>query len=293
VDLPDGRVMLLREYGDPAGTAVIALHGTPASRIMYALAAARAETFGLRIIAPDRWGYGGTSRHPRPTLAAFAQDAAVAADQLELARFGVLGVSGGGPYSVALAACLGDRVRALALVAPVGPIAGVDGVQLDPFHRFCFRVLPRVPGALRLVFSAFRRGLAASPAAAMRIAMLRAPPPDLKVIAHEEVHKRFVAMIEEGLRPGTAGAVTDMQLFSRPWNDVPLERVTAPCALWIGTVDNNVPIDPALRLAGAIPGCRLIKLVDEGHLWVALNYDCVLAWIAENMKGAASATPSP
>lgn len=291
VALGDGRVMTLREYGTPAGTPVIALHGTPASRLMYS-AAKSAGAMGLRLIAPDRWGYGGTSPHPQPTLAAFAGDLAALADQLGLARFAVLGVSGGGPYAAATAALHPDRVTALALVAPVGPIAGDEGTAtpLDPFHRFCFQVLPRVPGALNLVFGAFRAGLRRSPAKAIRIASMRSPPPDQRVLANPDVHARFTAMFKEGLRPGVAGALTDMDLFSRPWH-VPLGAIRAPSALWIGTNDNNVPIAAARRLAAAIPGCELIELPDEGHLWVALDYQRVLGWIAHNQTGATSAAP--
>jgi pimeloyl-ACP methyl ester carboxylesterase len=289
IALGDGRMITLREYGDAAGAPVIALHGTPASRLMYS-AAKSAGRFGLRLIAPDRWGYGGTSLHPRPTLAAFAADMATLADQLRLDRFAVLGVSGGGPYAAAMGALLRDRVTALALVAPVGPIADAPGIALSPFHRFCFRTLPRVPGPLRLVFAAFRLGLEMSPETAIRVAMLRSPPPDRRVLANKEVHARFTAMFAEGLRPGVAGALTDMDVFSRPWR-VPLDAIAAPSALWIGTADNNVPIDAARKFGAAIPGCELIELEGEGHLWVALNYDGVLGWIAAKQKGAVASAP--
>jgi pimeloyl-ACP methyl ester carboxylesterase len=291
IALADGRVMTVREYGDPAGTPVIALHGTPASRLMYS-AARSAGGFGLRLIAPDRWGYGETSAHPNPTLPAFAADIAHLADALAIDRFAVLGVSGGGPYAAALGVLLRERVTALALVAPVGPIADVPGgVSLSAFHQFCFRILPRVPGPLRLVFTAFRRGLKSSPDAAIRVATMRSPPPDITVLANPEVHARFAAMFAEGLKAGVAGALIDMQIFSRPWQ-MPLDHIVAPCALWIGTADNNVPIAAAYKLAASIPGCELIELAGEGHLWVALNYDGVLGWIAAKQKGAVPAAPS-
>lgn len=283
IDLADGRIMMLREYGDPAGSPVIALHGTPASRLMYS-AAKSAGAHGLRLIAPDRWGYGGTSPHPRPRLAAFADDLARLADALGIERFALLGVSGGGPYAAATAALLGERVSALALVAPVGPIADVPvPVKLSPFHVLCFRMLPRIPGSLRLVFAAFRLGLRSSPQRTIRVATLRSPKPDLAVLANPEVHARFIAMFAEGLKDGVVGALIDMQVFSRPWG-VALDRVVAPAALWIGSADNNVPIDAACKLAAAIPNCELIKLPGEGHLWVALNYDGVLGWVADSAK---------
>lgn len=290
VPLDDGRVMLLREYGDPRGMPVIALHGTPASRLMYS-AAKSAGSQGLRLIAPDRWGYGGTTPHPNPTLPAFAADIARVADTLGIDRFAVLGVSGGGPYASALGALLRDRVTALALVAPVGPIAGVAGVKLMPFHHFCFRMLPRMPGGVRFVFRGFKRGLDSSPDRAIRIAMVRSPRPDHQIMTHPEVRTRFSAMFAEGLRPGVEGALTDMQIFNRPWH-LPLQEISAPSALWIGTADNNVPIDAACKLAAAIPGCKLIELKGEGHLWVAVNYDDVLGWIADKQKGAVRSAPS-
>ena len=49
------------------------------------------------------------------------------ADELGLERFGLIGISGGGPYAVATAALAGRRVSALALVSPVGPLADMAG----------------------------------------------------------------------------------------------------------------------------------------------------------------------
>lgn len=284
--LGGGRVMALREYGDPAGTPVMALHGTPASRLMYS-AAKSAGAHRLRLIAPDRWGYGETDPHPNPTLTDFASDIEQVADALAIDRFAVLGVSGGGPYAAAIAALLPQRVTALALVAPVGPISPATGgaPPLSVFHRFCFKVLPRMPGSLRAVFAAFRLGLMKSPKAAIRVATLRSPRPDREVLANPDVHARFTAMFAEGLKRGVTGALIDMQLFNRPWR-VPLDRITAPAALWIGSADNNVPVGAAHALAAAIRGCELIELRGEGHLWVALNYDGVLGWIADRQKDA-------
>ena len=56
--LLDGRPIGYREYGAAEGLPVVALHGTPGSRLKYARAEAAAGTMGLRLICPDRWGYG-------------------------------------------------------------------------------------------------------------------------------------------------------------------------------------------------------------------------------------------
>jgi pimeloyl-ACP methyl ester carboxylesterase len=152
LELDCGRKVCVAEYGARDGFPVIALHGTPGSRLKYAVADGTAASLGLRLISPDRWGYGGTDAHPDPSLATYAQDVDFIAGLLGLGRFGVIGISGGGPYAVAAAARLGSRITRLALVAPVGSIAETPRREMRPFHRFCFRVLPLpAPGCPQVV----------------------------------------------------------------------------------------------------------------------------------------------
>jgi pimeloyl-ACP methyl ester carboxylesterase len=289
IALPEGRQITVCERGAEGGFPVLALHGTPGSRIKFDVADEPARLLGLRLISPDRWGYGGTSPHPRPSLRAWAEDMAVLADSLGIDRFSVLAVSGGGPYAAAVAACLPTRVEALALVAPVGPIANEEGLEMRAFHRFCFGPFARSPVAVATVFAGLRRLLALSRPLGMRIAMSNVAGADRTVLASGGVDQRLARTFALGLAPGTRGPVTDLHIFSTPWNvDLGAARVAA--RLWIGTEDQNVPFDAARRLCRKLPTCELETIPGAGHLWVALNYPHVLGWIA-NTKGAASAAP--
>ena len=58
LDLPDGRRLGYTEFGDPLGIPLFAFHGTPGSRFMFRLVHEPARRLGLRIIAPDRPGFG-------------------------------------------------------------------------------------------------------------------------------------------------------------------------------------------------------------------------------------------
>ena len=125
--LPDGRRIGYAEYGSVDGLPAIALHGTPGSRFMFALTDEGARARGLRIIAPERPGYGLSDVHHFDTLAETAEDVEAIADALGIGRFALIGVSGGGPHAVAAAARLKDRVLRMALIGPVGPVAGTAG----------------------------------------------------------------------------------------------------------------------------------------------------------------------
>ncbi len=58
VTLRSGRRLGVVSYGDPDGLPVLALHGAPASRLMFDVADAPARACGVRLIAFDRPGYG-------------------------------------------------------------------------------------------------------------------------------------------------------------------------------------------------------------------------------------------
>lgn len=284
LELGGGRRVSLAEFGSRDGIPIIALHGTPGSRLKYAAADALSRSLGVRLICPDRWGYGQSDAHRQPSLAVYAADIGALADKLRLDRFAVIGVSGGGPFAAAAAAVLGARVTRLALVGPVGPILAVPRSELRGFHRFCFRVLPRLPGGTTLVFRGYRRLLQVAPRAAIPVASIGTARADKALTRMADIRDRLAATFREGLRNGAAGPAIDLKLFARPW-DIRLGDIEADTQLWLGVDDRNVPQAAAVKLAAEISGARLILLPGHGHLWVLRNYGSVIGWAAGREPG--------
>lgn len=284
VALGDGRMAGYREYGDPGGIPVVALHGTPGSRFKYAGGHEGAVARGLRVIALDRWGYGLSSAKPSPALADYGRDVEVLADRLGLGRIAVTGVSGGAPYAVATAAALKGRVFALALISPVGVIDGPAGLAvLSPFHTLCFQIAPRIPGLIGGSFQAYRAALAVAPDFAMRIAVLKSARADRAIMRNEQARAGMAEMFAEGLAAGVAGPVTDMALFGRPWGIVWAD-ISAEARIWMGAEDRNVPISAVRALHGALPSSECVEIADAGHQWLAGNHEVIWDWINERAR---------
>ena len=85
IRLDDGRTLSYGEYGDPHAEPVFYFHGWPGSRHEGQLIAHP----GLRVIAPERPGMGGSDFQPGRTLLDWADDVVKLADGLGLPRFGV------------------------------------------------------------------------------------------------------------------------------------------------------------------------------------------------------------
>jgi pimeloyl-ACP methyl ester carboxylesterase len=289
--LPGGRTVGLAVYGDPDGYPVLAFHGTPASRLMYRLGNAAARAHGLRLIAPDRPGYGLSSSDATPTLTARTAVNIAMADALNLDRFAVLGISGGAPFATALASRLGERVSALALVSPMGPVADYvaeGNAPLPLLQRRFYLKLSQRGRLLRPLAGLAAAVVRATPAISVRLFRTAARGEDSRILSQRDAASNLVAMTNEALRQGSDGALADFAMFGRPWG-VDYAAITAPSALWIGTADGIVPVPVAIYLARRIPGCRLITLPGAAHFWIMEHTAEVLAELRAMLDGAAPA----
>jgi len=123
VRLDGGRKLAYTEIGDPDGTPVFLFHGAPSSRLQCVTLHEPFAEYGLRVVSPDRPGYGGSSPQPGRTLADWPTDVAALADNLGFDRFGVIGGSSGGPYVAACCALLSERT--------MGGIMAGSNIPLD------------------------------------------------------------------------------------------------------------------------------------------------------------------
>jgi pimeloyl-ACP methyl ester carboxylesterase len=286
IRLSDGRTLGYAEYGDPGGVALLGLHGTPGSRFMFQVAHPVACELGVRLLAPERPGFGISTYRRDRTLANYAQDIAEFADAAGLTQFGVVGVSGGGPYAAACAALLPERVTALGLISPVGPLAGTEGAaSIGLGHHIAFRILPRLPPLTAALFSTGRIGFLHTPNVMVNFIRSRAAPSDWAILARQEVRRNLIRGVAEGCRPGIRSALQEMRIFSRPWN-IPFDAIKAPAFLWQGLSDRNVSVAAALRLAELVPDCRTTWIEKAGHYWIFDNIRQVLQIIANAARSA-------
>src|SRR4051794_22036961 len=106
VTTPDGRTLRVLEVGAPDDPVLVVHHGTPSARLLYRTEVESAAERGLRLVAYDRPGYGGSTAAPGRSAADAAADVAAILDALGVERFATYGASGGGPHALACAAVL-------------------------------------------------------------------------------------------------------------------------------------------------------------------------------------------
>ncbi|MHA3772477.1 alpha/beta fold hydrolase [Verrucomicrobiota bacterium sgz303538] len=270
--LRDDRRLGFAEYGAPDGCVVFYFHGFPGSRLEARLLDRPARELGARIIAVDRPGCGRSDVQPARTLGEWPDDVLALADALRIERFSVLGVSGGGPYALACAALLAERLRAVATVCGLGPLHLAHSTQgMSRLRQISCALLREMRWLTRPAYALMARRIARDIELVFEDLLTEVPPVDQTVLRRPEVREVLTASFREGIRHGATGGARDLRLYLSPW-DFALDRIIVPVTLWHGELDTIVPATMGRELAGSIPHCEAIFLPEEGHYSLPINH---------------------
>jgi pimeloyl-ACP methyl ester carboxylesterase len=276
--LRDGRLLAYQCYGQADGRPLYFFHGFPGSRLQAALLHEQALAAGVCLVAPDRPGFGRSTPDPQRTISGWSADVAQLADHLGHERFGVLGVSCGGPYALACASAMPSRLDYVGLLAGIGPmnVPSIRQGQL-PLLRLMFaaaRISPLLIAPLLLLdYVMFR----INPERAVRALAAMLTAPDRQLLASDpQGAAEFGASLAEAYHQGIGGAMREAQLIGCG-PDFALEDITLPVHIYQSGVDRNVPPAMGRYLAEHIPGGRLHDYPEEGHLSVVVHgfRDCL------------------
>ena len=279
--LPDGRDLGYAEYGDPNGTPVFFIHGTPGSRLFHPPEDVTIRQ-SVRLICTDRPGYGDSTFQPNRRLLDWGTDIAHLANHLGFNRFAIVGHSGGGPHALACAYALPERVTAVGVVAGAGPVDTPNGTEGMIFlHRLGFTVGRYLPWSIwYLVVKYLFRGIAADPTTAIDRDQDTWPPADREILTTPEIRELCIRSDTEAYRHGLLAYAWDARLLTRPWG-FKLEEIKVPVHLWHGTLDNSTTLMMARYMEKKIPNCKLTVCEDEAHMLLFPHWEEILTTIIQ------------
>jgi pimeloyl-ACP methyl ester carboxylesterase len=271
--LPDGRILMYAEYGTRGGKPVFYFHGLPGSRLDPAMLDENGlVTAGIRMIAPDRPGMGGSDFQSGRGFSQWPADIVALADSLGLGKFGVLGVSGGAGYVSACARLLPDRLAAAVIVSGAGRMDSPEVRASLPIMAWLMWWLAGRSARLAALFLKLTKPRNLSDPAKIRQQMMHSMPPVERAFFEKPGRlEAFIASTVECMRPGVRGMAWDMHICARRW-DFRLEEIDFPVHLLHGEIDLNVPVTLARKVAASNPGCQAEFFPGEGHLSTWVNH---------------------
>jgi pimeloyl-ACP methyl ester carboxylesterase len=247
---------------------VLWFHGTPGARRQIPEAARLAAVErDVRLVTLERPGVGASTPHLFGRVLDWTDDVEVCAERLGVDRFGVVGLSGGGPYALACAYRWPDRIVAAAVLGGVAPTRGRDAIG-GGLVDLAARAAPLL-GALRIPIS---HGLWATVRVVRPLAspifdlyVHLSPQGDREVFRSPGMKAMFLDDLLGGSRRWFGAPMCDLVLFGRHWG-FDLMEVKVPVHFWHGDADPIVPLLHGRHLATAVPDADLQIRPGESHL---------------------------
>ena len=248
IRLKDGRQLGYAEFGEPGGRSIFHFHGYPGSRLEGRIIATAMARCDAHFIAVDRPGMGLSDFKPKRTILDWPDDVVELANFLQINQFAVEGASGGGPYSLACAYKIPDRLTHVGILSAVDP-------QWDPGEPWSRLDSFRDAEGFWRQFSE------------------RLPKPDRKVVLNPQMLRLLSVELYEAFRQGADGPAYEKELYLRDWG-FKLQDISpaVDVHLWHGELDVNVPVSMARTVAKAIPNCKTKFYAEEGHYSTILNH---------------------
>jgi pimeloyl-ACP methyl ester carboxylesterase len=256
------------EFGAPQGRPIFWLHGTPGARRQIPQEARDyAEREDIRLIGIDRPGIGSSTPHQYANVLAFADDMATVADVLGIDKMAVVGLSGGGPYTLACAAAMPDRVVAAGVLGGVAPMIGPDGISsgLMTLGSYMAPVLEVAGLPVRLAAGALIRLVRPIASPALEVYARISPEGDRRLLGRPEFKAMFLDDLLNGSRKQLAAPFADIVAFCRDWG-FRLDEVKVPVCWWHGDHDHIVPFAHGQHVVARLPDATLYPMPGESHM---------------------------
>ena len=265
IKLVDGRALGYAEFGDPSGIPVLFFHGFPASRLEGIALDAPAQAVGVRLIAPDRPGFGLSDPKRGRSFSGWPDDVVQLAVHLGIYDFAVLGTSGGSPYVVACADRISERLTAAGIVSGISPLHNqAVRLSMNADQRRIFVSIARFPWLARRMFAQSMQEVQADfPSLLIRMAAER-PDADKSVLERPDIKDMLRTNLTEAFRQGVAGAAQELALYRGSWR-LALKKVAYPIQIWQGREDIITPPSMAEELASLLPHTLTRWYANEGH----------------------------
>lgn len=284
--LPDGRHLTFVETGPPDGRPVIYCHGAIGSPLRDAVNLEPiTQRLHVRHIAVNRPGFGGADPTCGRTVTAFADDLIALADALALDRLYLVGVSAGGPYVLAAAHAMGERVIRAAVCSSLSPLCAPHRTPGMPLRiRLGLTALAAMPGIARRLGNALMPVLNRHPSLLHQVIAAHAAPAERARLGDPGERQAAGTSFLNATAYGVGGMIEDYLTYSRGWGFRP-EDVEPEVQVWHGGLDPLVPIEHALQLAVSLPACRVFVDPDEGHHFFRRRLEEIMTVLLDPDRG--------
>lgn len=273
IQLKDGRTLSYCIYGPKDGFPLIMHHTIEGSRKQIPLEVDILFQYGIRVIIPDRPGYGKSTYAESRLLHDWPKDLNELLSHLSIERFSLMGQQFGAEYALVSSQHFTDRVVSTHLVSMSAPPEIVPSATSHfSFTRAATILAHKAPKALRKVIHFASQKYQHRPRDFMKQVMIFQSEKDQHFFSNDAyINHSFSAWLEGSKATQCLMAVKELQIISSPWN-IDFKAISSPVHIWHSQNDPQAPYNAVEQLLPYFPTAHRHISTDDSvltylHCW--------------------------
>lgn len=277
-------------HGQADGIPTYYIHDTLGSRLECKFTGELASKFGVTIFALDRPGYGSSNRCKDFSLLKWAAYVQEFADCNGHDKFGIIAVSGGCPYALAMCANsdLSKRISFVYIISGYAPLfqnphlLGFYGKRENCFitHIKKLRTMRRLVDGTLIYVS---KNMSKNKFHKFIQTQIKAGPDKVKISEKASWLGLYQDILRESTKQGIDGYLDDLELLYGDWG-FDLKDIKARIHFYHGKEDKVVPFKLALFNRRCIDRSVLHEFDGQGHILPDFVFEHVLDEIYQTNK---------
>jgi len=281
--LASGRTLSWAEYGDPKGRPVLLCHAITGGRLIIPQDETMLHKNRLRLIVPDRAGYGMSTPAER-IQEQWLEDMCLFIPQIDAAHnLTLLGHSAGGAHAMTLASAYPDIIRHLYLVSSLAPLMHRHDIrEILPVNRMLIKLAGSNRTAARGFLKLALKAAVKKPEGYFKLILNSIPDLDRKVITEPRLKQMLLSGFAETARQGVGHMIEEMIHIACAW-DVNAADIQCPVTIWHGREDKHAPLPLIQRFSkdfAQTPDTHWVA--DAGHYLLFYRWNSILKDIANS-----------
>ncbi|CAG9297460.1 bifunctional helix-turn-helix transcriptional regulator/alpha/beta hydrolase [Celerinatantimonas diazotrophica] len=285
ITLSDGRNLCYRERGQANGEPVLLCHSIIGSRMeCFDLRNDWAKRVGVRLIIPDRPGYGYSDPNPNLSYRQWHEDAIELMDQLKIERFSLIGYAVGGNYACELALQKPERIKQMILISAGSPLATPDDYhKATPLFMMQVQLAKHYPQLYRLFLVLIERGLHKTPSYYIDLLASKINEYDRILLNESHVQRLVQLSCAEVGRQGVNAFVDEIRRYTQE-KQINYSKIKTPTLLWHGRKSSYVSLTTAEKIRSEIPKSEINIIENAGHILIYQYWPDIIRDLKDRIK---------
>ncbi len=273
IKLSSEKMLAYEEYGDGNGDPMFMLHNFGGCRWQTPYVKGGISQLNIRMVIPDRPGFGRSTMDPDLSYLCFADDLIALADYLKINKFNVLGYSSGTQSALALAYKYPDRIKRVILVGPSFSLK-----KGEEKRSYLTAALPKIN---KILFDIIYDGWKKKPDRYLDHVYTMAGSAEKCLFKSLYFRNQRISLLKESTRQGTAQILQELSLVNSDWG-FDLAKINHTVEIWYGDEDYYTPVAAFERFARSFAKTKMTFMPGYGlFLYYAKFEEIIRAKINE------------